>query len=233
MTVLKDISLCAIVRDEKMNPAGGISRFVESHVPFVEQAVIADTGSIDGTREILEEMQSRYSNLKVVDIPFRGYADARNRAMKHVETKRILVLDADELLTHEKPTNDWRDLRRVIEQNPNKTYEFEVMAIPPSGNNYIFYDTSSLRLFDASTNYVRALWECPIMHQQALCIQGIMIKHFVPSQEALKRKKANWYLTKKQELSDKEYIKHFQTSPSQVKGFAEWKAFNPLRDNYK
>lgn len=37
MVVLKDISLCAIIRDEMMNPAGGITRFVNSHVPFVEE----------------------------------------------------------------------------------------------------------------------------------------------------------------------------------------------------
>ena len=49
--VLPNTSLCAIVRDEMMNPAGGIADFVDSTVPFVEQAVIVDTGSLDGTRQ--------------------------------------------------------------------------------------------------------------------------------------------------------------------------------------
>nr|MBP7708770.1 hypothetical protein [Candidatus Pacearchaeota archaeon] len=53
-TILPDTSLCAIVRDEIINPAqlpgkSGIRSFVESHVPYVEQAVIVDTGSVDGT----------------------------------------------------------------------------------------------------------------------------------------------------------------------------------------
>jgi hypothetical protein len=60
----------------------------------------------------------------------------------------------------------------------------------------------------------------------------MMIKHFVPSEEALKRKRANWYLTEKPKPSDREYLEHFETPPSQTEGFAEWKAFNPLRDEY-
>ena len=34
MIVLPDTSLCAIVRDEKMNPAGGVVDFVDSTMPF-------------------------------------------------------------------------------------------------------------------------------------------------------------------------------------------------------
>lgn len=53
--VLPNTSLCSIVRDELMNPAGGIKDFMECIVPYVERAVIVDTGSLDGTREVLEE----------------------------------------------------------------------------------------------------------------------------------------------------------------------------------
>jgi len=67
---LSDVSLCAIVCDEMKNFAGGIDSFVESIVPFVEEAVIVDTGSIDGIRERLEEMMSKYKTLKVVILIF-------------------------------------------------------------------------------------------------------------------------------------------------------------------
>lgn len=91
--ILSDCALCAIVRDEKMNPAGGIKKFVDSHVPFVEEAVIVDTGSIDGTREILEELESQYPNLKVHDIKFKGFADARNYSLDYAHCKYAFSWD--------------------------------------------------------------------------------------------------------------------------------------------
>jgi len=98
MAVLKDTSLCAIVRDEKMNPAGGVERFLRCHLPYVEEAVVVDTGSVDGTREILDQMTKEFSHLKVYDTKFEGFAQARNVSLEKVKTKWALVLDADELI---------------------------------------------------------------------------------------------------------------------------------------
>ncbi len=229
-TILPDTTLCAIVRDEKMNPAGGIERFVESHVPFVEQVVIADTGSVDGTREILEELQSRYSNRRVIDIPFNGYSGARNEAMKHVQTKRVLVLDADELLTHKKPQNDFRNLGRFIENHPSNAYEFGFLAIPPSGNAYIQFNAHFIRLFDISENWeftgdrerLSVANEIPTVN-----VKNLWIKHFVPSKEIIDKKRRQWYTP-----LDTHYLSSEKTAPSEVEGFAEWKAYNPLRDKY-
>lgn len=222
--ILTNTSLCAIVRDEKMNPAGGIGRFVDSHVPFVEQAVIADTGSVDGTREILEQMQSKYPNLKIVDIPFKGYADARNKAMEHVQTKRVLILDADELLTHEKPQNDWEVLKEFIEQYPSEIYCFNFLAIPPSGIEYYQFDALSRRLFNkGDVVFLGKIWECAHYEVKEITpeVNRVSIKHFVPSQEAKNEKKENWYGGS-----------YLIIPPSKSRGFAEWKAFNPQRDNY-
>ena len=82
MTVLKDTSLCAIVRDEKMNPAGGVERFLRSHLPYVEEVVVVDTGSVDGTRQILAGLEKEFAHLKVYDAVFRSYAQARNISLK-------------------------------------------------------------------------------------------------------------------------------------------------------
>lgn len=222
--VLSDTSLCAIIRDEKMNPAGGIERFIDSHVPFVEQAVIADTGSIDGTREILEEMQARYSNLKVVDIPFNGYADARNRAMKYVQTEKILILDADELLAHKKPQNDWEVLKDFMELNPFSIYKFEFLAVCPDGTEYSQGDVHSRRLFDKDfVMFMGKVWEYAVYESMGRIplVRRVPIKHFLPSEDAMHKKKKNWYMLE------------YWPAPSRVEGFAEWKEFNPLRDNYE
>ena len=104
--VLKDTSLCAIVRDEEMNPAGGIRDYLHCVLPFIEQAIVVDTGSVDGTRQILEEMQGQYKNLKVFDHAFDGFAQSRNSVFDYIKknnlgTKYSLFLDADERIPRE------------------------------------------------------------------------------------------------------------------------------------
>ena len=238
--VLSDTSLCAIVRDEKMNSAGGIERFVDSHVPYVEQAIIADTGSIDGTREILEEMQSKYSNLKVVDVPFNGYSDARNKSLKHVKTKRVLILDADELLTHEKPQNDWKILSEFIENNYSEACRFFFEQIYP---HKIISDSISghtLRLFDKNIklHFENDLWEQAEISKKCrlIRIENVLIKHFLPSHESTKLKWENWYLediNAKYCAEDRNRVPYWKKiSPSMTEGFSKWKKYNPLRDNY-
>jgi len=240
--ILSDTSLCAIVRDEKINPAGGIEKFIESHVPYVEQAVIADTGSIDGTREILEEMQSKYSNLKVVDIPFNGYADARNKSLKYVQTKRALILDADELLTHKKPQNDWKNLKKIIEDNPSRTYRFLFNLISTEGIIRTTLSSHTLRLFDISVSknhpFERDVWEVFELPdgEKPVYVKGVFIKHFIPSKEDLEIKYDEWYKDNQRlyyKNHPEELIINWQKiPPSMTEGFAKWKKFNPKRNNY-
>ena len=98
---LPDTSLCAIVRDEIVNPEGGIVDFGDSTVPFVEKAVILDTGSVDGTYETLLGLSELYPHLHVFQHGFEGYGPSRNRALKKIDTELVLVLDADERLTED------------------------------------------------------------------------------------------------------------------------------------
>ena len=60
MPLLKNTSLCVIVGDEMINPAGGIQSFL-------------DTGSIDGTRQVLKDTRKSYPHLRVFDHPFQGW----------------------------------------------------------------------------------------------------------------------------------------------------------------
>jgi len=245
MAVLEDTSLCAIVRDEIMNPAGGIERFVEAHVPYVEQAIIADTGSVDGTREKLEELQGKYSNLKVVDIPFEGYVTTRVNALKYVKTKNALVLDADELLTHEKPKNDWAMLKDFIATNKSNLYNFPIESISPNGETQIFYGgkvgTTRLfnlfHLFDLIKNnpFPGEFGEEVISSEPKIWVECARIKHFIPSPEGIDDKFENWYSSNHQGrfISETERVDFWKgNAPSKAKGFKNWKKYNFLRDNY-
>jgi glycosyltransferase involved in cell wall biosynthesis len=234
--VLPDTSLCSIVRDEMMNPAGGIERFVDSHVPYVEEAVIVDTGSIDGTREKLEELQSKYSNLKVFDIPFNGYADARNKSLKFVKTKRALIIDADELLTHEKPQNDWEVIKAAIEIHKSKVYSFNFLAISPDKEPYFQFDAHFKRLFDVEgMTFQREVGEELKHFFSGYFINEVSIKHFIPSSKSKEKKEDNWYLigdNSETFLLQQKRLKLWENSPSKIEGFAEWKAYNAKRDDY-
>jgi len=81
-----------------MNPAGGLLPMLERHLPLVEEAVVVDTGSLDGTRQLLEHFKALYPHLRVYDHQFDGYAKSRDFARKKANTRYLLCLDADEVL---------------------------------------------------------------------------------------------------------------------------------------
>jgi len=229
---LPDTSLCAIVRDEKENPAGGIERFVKSIINYVEAGVIVDCGSKDGTREILNDLASQYPKLKIFDTKFNGYDNARNFALDRVETKMALVLDADELLTGD----DFEKLKKFMEDNPDFLgYNFRCIYIYPEEEE--FGPIHNPRLFTVSKEirYKGFTGEELYLKDEEMCkINGktidtnIIIKHFCPRKEA-RLKKYEYY---SKILSHKHGNSQIDIPPSEFPGFKEWKAYNPKRDSY-
>ncbi len=111
--VLPKTALCAIVRDEIMNCAGGIVDFINSTVPYVEEAIVVDGLSTDGTREALEGLKLKYPHLQVFDRQFRTFPEQRNYSLDLASKDYALILDADELLTK----LDFAKLREVMQEN--------------------------------------------------------------------------------------------------------------------
>ena len=65
-------------------------------VLWVDEIIVADSHSTDGTTEIAEELGA-----KVIQIPFKGYGDLRNQAITHCNGDWIFSLDCDERCTYE------------------------------------------------------------------------------------------------------------------------------------
>ena len=67
-----------------------------SSVLWVDEIVIVDSGSTDRTKEISEGLGAR-----VVQIPFAGFGDLRNRAVAECRHDWVFSLDSDERCTAE------------------------------------------------------------------------------------------------------------------------------------
>jgi glycosyltransferase involved in cell wall biosynthesis len=67
-----------------------------STVLWADEVIVADSGSTDGTAEIATKLGAR-----VVQVPFEGFGDLRNKAIAHCTGDWIFSLDSDERCTAE------------------------------------------------------------------------------------------------------------------------------------
>jgi glycosyltransferase involved in cell wall biosynthesis len=85
-------------------------------VLWADEIILADSFSTDGTSEVAIELGA-----KVVNIPFNGYGDLRNKAIAHCKGDWVFSLDSDERCTIE--VRD--EINEIIKDNI-----FEVYRVP-------------------------------------------------------------------------------------------------------
>lgn len=102
------ISACYIVKNEASN----IVRSIGSIADDVDEVIVVDTGSTDGTVEAMEELAAggacRLYHFAWCD----DFSAARNHALERATGDWVVFLDADEYVTEETQTH----LRKVIEK---------------------------------------------------------------------------------------------------------------------
>ncbi|RED57600.1 glycosyltransferase family 2 protein [Cohnella lupini] len=99
---MKKIALVVIALNEETK----IRRCLESAIPFVDEMVVVDTGSIDRTKEIAREIGA-----KIYDYQWNNdFAAARNFSLSCSTADWFLVLDADEWIE----SFDEQAIRRFI-----------------------------------------------------------------------------------------------------------------------
>lgn len=82
------LGLCLIAKDEEKN----LPKCVESVRKIVDEIVVVDTGSSDGTVQTAENLGA-----VVYHYPWDGdFSNARNFALRHAKSAWLLLLDADE-----------------------------------------------------------------------------------------------------------------------------------------
>ena len=222
---LDNTTLAMIVRDEKMNPAGGVELMLRCHLPFVEEAVVVDTGSVDGTREVLEELQSQYPHLRVYDMIWNGnFADARNKSLMNVKTDKVLVLDADELVVPEDIEKATRILQKGYESIFLRFMEIADREYHGSGMNpRIFSKTAKRKTGDISVKYVKSCSEMLNFDFGELFPYRPLVRHFMQVDLLnLLMSKKDWY--EGGAFKTQQPIVHAREHG--------WKQFNPQRLNY-
>lgn len=100
------ISVCYMVKNEEEN----LARSLASLPGRLEDLVVVDTGSTDGTREV-----ARRSGARLFDAPWTGdFSAPRNAAIELAKGDWILFLDADE--SFEPGLRDFSGILREIEE---------------------------------------------------------------------------------------------------------------------
>lgn len=84
------LSLSMIVKDE----ARTIARVIECARPFCDELIVVDTGSTDGTVDILKNLGVQVYHFAWVD----HFAKARNESLSHCTGDWVLWLDADDVI---------------------------------------------------------------------------------------------------------------------------------------
>jgi glycosyltransferase involved in cell wall biosynthesis len=85
---MSTISLCMIVKNERK----GALKAIKNLDPFIDEMIVVDTGSTDGTPEALEKAGCKVYHQEWHD----NFSDPRNESLRHATSDWILVLDADE-----------------------------------------------------------------------------------------------------------------------------------------
>src|SRR5262245_50649724 len=95
------ISLCMIVRDA----ARSLPEALASVQPFVDEMVIVDTGSVDGSRKIAEKQGARLFDFAWCD----DFSAARNFSLQQATGDWVFWMDADDVV----PPASGQELRRM------------------------------------------------------------------------------------------------------------------------
>ena len=94
-----NVSIIISARNERKNLEKNLASILEQDYPIFEVIVVND-GSFDGTKALVEEMQSKYSHLRLVDLNLderyrKGKKFALTMGIKAAKYDQLLFTDAD------------------------------------------------------------------------------------------------------------------------------------------
>ena len=190
MSESEDKPLLALVMIVK-NEARSIKRTIESVKPFVDRWLVLDTGSTDGTQDLVKEAFGEMPG-KLVEEPFVDFGKTRSRALELLgeETTFSLMLSGDETV------HVGEALRKFCEENRTKSghghgaYYVRVLF----GTSV--YDSARLARTDAGWRYSGVTHEVLVKEKTpppTIRVPGVHIDHDIAHRDAQSQKK-RWEL---------------------------------------
>ncbi|MEM6916046.1 MAG: glycosyltransferase family 2 protein [Verrucomicrobiota bacterium] len=107
-----EISLCVITLNEEEN----LDRCLESAAALVDEMVVLDSGSTDGTQGIAIGHGARWESKE-----WQGYVDQKNAVLDLAQHDWILLMDADECLSSAL-AQELQELKRELEDSLHAGY---------------------------------------------------------------------------------------------------------------
>jgi len=161
-----EVCLCMIVKDE----AHVMKRCIESARPFIDAWCIVDTGSKDGTQEVIKACLSDMPG-KLFERPWQDFAKNRTQALVLSKGfgRYALVIDADDVLVLE----DVEKAKRHIQETQHGVYE---MAVEYFSLRYKRPHVFDLRLPWRYSGVIHEYAECPGQTMFASEIPGVHYK---------------------------------------------------------
>jgi tetratricopeptide (TPR) repeat protein len=135
------LTVAMIVRDAEDQLAASL----ESVRRWADEILVADTGSVDRTRQLALARASR-----VIDVPWTDdFSAARNACMDQATGDWILWLDAGERIAPETA----QAIRRFVDEraNPNRVY-MALVGLPPTGEHQMVEQVGRVRLMPNKPN---------------------------------------------------------------------------------
>ncbi len=125
---MKTISLCMIVKDEEEN----LEKCLNSIAEVVDEIIIVDTGSTDGTVDIAEEYTN---NIYYYKWDF-DFSKARNFSFKKASKEFIFWLDADDIVLKD-DLQKFKELKELLDDD---------IGVVAMNYNYSFDETGNVDL---------------------------------------------------------------------------------------
>ncbi len=141
------VSLVSILKNEE----SGVRRMLESILPYVTEAIIVDTGSIDSTVEIVSSYPVRLFHYSWAD----DFSAARNFALNQASQKWRIVLDGDEWLVR---GGEW--LSSLSADHPSVVGRIEIQSF--------YNDPSELEKYLCSTSLISRLLPMGVFYRGAI-----------------------------------------------------------------
>ena len=157
------LSLCMIVKNEEER----LASCLESVQGLVDEIVVADTGSSDGTVDLAARMGAQ-----VFRHPWKDdFSEARNAVVRQAQGDWILQLDADETLDPE----DRSEVRNAVRSEHVAGY---LVILLSRGPDRALYKHRSLRLFRRQGVVYRGLIHERPMVDGVVELASVRIHHF-------------------------------------------------------